>query len=137
MKVFAATVLVGNPFALLAGVVQIEHGGNGVHAQAVDVVFVQPKERVRNQIVLNFIAPVVVDKRAPVGMRALAWIGVFVEVRAVKLRQAVRVAREVRGRPIEKNADTGLMAAVNELHKLGGRTVSAGSRKVADGLVAP
>ena len=48
VKVFAAAELIGNPFAGLAGVVEIEHGGDGVHAKAVDVVFVEPEECVGN-----------------------------------------------------------------------------------------
>src|SRR6202171_4969785 len=41
-EVFAPTELIGNPFTLLARVVEIEHGSDGVDAKAVGVIFVQP-----------------------------------------------------------------------------------------------
>ncbi len=47
-EIFAAAVPVGNPLAFLAGVIKIKHGGDGIHAEAVDVVFVQPEEGVGN-----------------------------------------------------------------------------------------
>src|SRR5258706_504596 len=70
-------------------------------------------------------------------MRALAGIGVFEEVGAVELGKAVSVAREVRGSPIENNADAGLMAAIDKFLKIGGRSEAAGGGVVAEGLVAP
>ena len=44
VEIFAAAELIGDPFARSAGIVKIEHGGDGVHAEAVDVVFVEPEE---------------------------------------------------------------------------------------------
>src|SRR5215831_1680549 len=52
VKIFAAAVLIGNPFALFARVIQIEYGSDRVHAESVDVVLVEPEERVGNQIVV-------------------------------------------------------------------------------------
>src|SRR6266705_567909 len=137
VEVFAASELIGDPLAGLARVVEIKHGGDGVHAETVDVVFVEPKEGVRNQIVLDFVAAVIVNEGAPVGMRALSRVGVFVEMRAIELSEAVSVAREMRGSPIENDADAGLVAAVDEFHELSGRAVAAGGREIAESLVAP
>src|SRR6266567_9103514 len=137
MQIFAAAELIGNPLAGLARVIEIEHGSDGVHAEAVNVVFVEPEEGVGNQIVLHFIAAVVVDQRAPIGMRALARVGMLVEMAAVKLRQAVSVAREMRGSPIENDADAGLVTAVDELHEFDRRTKAAGGGEVAESLVTP
>src|SRR5580765_5514556 len=61
----------------------------------------------------------------------------FVKVRAIELREAERVAREMRGSPVQKNADTGVVAAVNKFHELSGRAVAAGGGKIADRLIAP
>src|SRR5437879_2306864 len=97
VKIFAAAELVGNPLAGYAGIVEIEHGGNGVHAEAVNVVLVQPQKRVGNQIVLNFVAAVVVGERAPIGVRTLARVGVLVEMGAIELREPVGVAGKMRG----------------------------------------
>ena len=42
-QIFAAAEFVGNPFALAPGVIQIQHGRHRVHAQPVDVIFVDPE----------------------------------------------------------------------------------------------
>src|SRR5208282_6204943 len=70
-------------------------------------------------------------------MRALARVGMFVKVRAIELREAERVAREVRGSPVEKNADAGVVAAVDKLHEFSGGAVAAGGGEVANRLIAP
>ena len=46
-EVLAAPMAVGDPFARLTRVVEVQHGGDGIHAQAVDVKFAQPIESVR------------------------------------------------------------------------------------------
>ena len=86
---------------------------------------------------MHFVAAVVEDQRAPVGMLAQARIGVLVEMRAVELGQAVGVVGEVGRRPIENHAQALLMAAIHEVHEVGGRAVAAGGGEIADGLVAP
>src|SRR2546425_9131197 len=70
-------------------------------------------------------------------MRALSGVGMLVEMRAVELCKAVSVAREMRGSPIENDADGGLVAAVDEFHELSGRAVAAGGGEIAESLVAP
>src|SRR3989442_1788475 len=70
-------------------------------------------------------------------MRTLSRVGVFVEMRAVELCKAVSVAREMRGSPIENDADAGLVAAVDEFHELSGRAVAAGGGEIAESLGAP
>src|SRR5260370_4221406 len=70
-------------------------------------------------------------------MGALPLFGVFVEMRAGELGEAVSVAREMRGSTIENDADASLVAAVDEFHELSGRAVAAGGREIAESLVAP
>ncbi len=43
-EILVAAVDVGDPFAGLARIIQIEHGGDGIDAEAVDVIFLQPEE---------------------------------------------------------------------------------------------
>src|SRR5215469_5718702 len=70
-------------------------------------------------------------------MRALARVGVFVEMAAVELREAVGVTREMRGSPIENDADAGPVAAIDELHEFRRGAVTAGGGEVAQSLVSP
>ena len=72
----------------LARVVEVEHRGDGVDAQAVGVELAQPVERVREQEVAHLVAAEVEDERAPVGVRAAARVGVLVERRAVEAARA-------------------------------------------------
>jgi len=49
----------------------------------------------------------------------------------------VGVAREMSGSPIKKDTYAGLVAAVDEFLKIGGRAEAAGGGVVAERLVAP
>src|SRR3979411_2947867 len=51
----------------------------------IDVIFMEPKQSVGDQIIADLVAPVVIDECAPIQLRALPRIGVFVEVGAIKL----------------------------------------------------
>jgi len=70
-------------------------------------------------------------------MSALAGIGVLVEMGAVELGEAMSVTREMRGGPIQNDAEACLMAAIHEFHEFGGSAVAASGGKVAESLVAP
>ena len=78
LDVFPSAVFVGNPLTLLAGVIEVEHGSDRIHAQAVDVVFVEPEHGARHQKTANFGAAVVEDVGLPVGMETLPRIGVLI-----------------------------------------------------------
>jgi len=69
-EVLVAAVHVGHPVAGLARVVQVEHRGDGVDAQAVDVVALEPEEGVAKQEIADFGPAVVEDLRAPVAVFA-------------------------------------------------------------------
>src|ERR1700734_697624 len=70
-------------------------------------------------------------------MGALARIGVLVKVSAVQFREAEGVSREMCRRPIEKDADARVVAAVDKLHKLRGGAIAAGRGEIADRLITP
>src|SRR5664280_1526488 len=133
----AAAKLVGNPFARLARVVEVEHGGDGIHAQSIRVIAVEPENRVAQQKAAHLVAIVVEDRRLPVGMETLARVGVLVQVRAVEEGQAVFIVGEVRRHPIEVHADAALVQIVHQVHEiLGGSEARAGS-VIAGDLVSP
>ncbi len=137
LQVLASAELVGHPLARLARVIEIEHGGHGIHAQAVDVVVVQPEQAVGGEEIAHLVAAVVEDERAPVGVLTLARVAVFVEVRAVEIRQAVGVLREMARHPVEDHADAALVALVHEIAELVRVAEPAGGRVVIRDLIAP
>ena len=114
VEILVAAELVRHPLALLARVVEVEHRGHGVDADAVGVVLAQPVEGVGDEEVADLVAAVVEDQRAPVGVGAAARVGVLVERRAVEAREREVVAREVRRHPVEDHAEPVLVQAVDK-----------------------
>ena len=70
-------------------------------------------------------------------MKTFAGVGVFVQVRAVKVAQPVRVGREVRGHPVEQHANPGLVAARHKTRKTFRLAKTRRRRIEADGLITP
>src|SRR5690348_15000917 len=59
LEIFAAAELVGEPLAFLAGIIEVEHGSDGVYAEAVNVIFVEPEEGVGEEEIADFVASVI------------------------------------------------------------------------------
>ena len=135
--VFLAAVGVGQPFALAARIVEVEHRGDRVDAQPVDVEAVDPVERVAIEKVGDLGAAEIVDRGVPVRVEALARVGVFVERGAVETRQPLRIGREMRRNPVEDDAEARGVRAIDEAGEAGRLAEAAGRREQADRLVAP
>src|ERR1700736_6975137 len=113
-EVLSSAELIRNPFTLIARVVEIEHGSDGVNAKAVGMIFVQPEHGARHQEAAHFAAAIVKDERLPIGMEALARVGVLEQMSAVEESEAVAVGREVRRDPVENDRDAMLVQIVDE-----------------------
>ena len=109
LEVLASAVDVGQPLAVLARVVEVEHRGDGVDAQPVDVELLEPVERVGDEEVAHLEPAEVEDVGAPVGLVAAPRVRVLVERQPVEAGQRPLVAREVAGHPVEDDADPGLV----------------------------
>ncbi len=137
VDVLVAAVLVRDPLAALAAVVEVEHRRHRVDAQPVDVIAVEPEARVRDQEAAHLLAAVVEDRAAPLGVDALPRVRVFVEVRAVEVDEAVLVGGKVRRRPVEDHADPLLVQVIDEPHEVLRRAVARRGREEPGHLVAP
>ncbi|MCY1224032.1 hypothetical protein D9M72_361740 [compost metagenome] len=137
LQVLAPAVAVGHPLAVVARVVEVEHRRHGVHAQAVEVVLVEPEQPRRHEEAAHLGPAVVEDAGVPLRMKALARIGVLVQVRAVEVPEPVLVGWKVRRHPVEQHADALLVQVIDEVHEVLRRTETRGGREVAGGLVAP
>src|SRR5205807_2362796 len=128
---------VGNPRAWLARVIEIQHGGDRVDAQTIDVIAIEPEKRIADQKIDDFLPSEIVDRGVPIGMKSLSRIGMLVERRAVEMREPVRIDREMRGHPIEQHANARAMTAIDESRKAGGLAEAPGRREETDRLIAP
>ena len=136
-EIFPAAMLVRNPAAGGPAVVEIEHRGDRIDAQAVDAVALEPEQRVGDQEIDHFGAAVIVDQRAPVEVAALQRVGVLVERGAVEMAEAVRIVGEMPGHPVEQHADALAMAGIDQRGKILRRAEPAGRRVQAGRLIAP
>jgi hypothetical protein len=119
-------------------IVEVEHRGDRIDPQRVDVELLEPVDRVRAQEVRDLPPPEVVDERVPVAVEAQARVLVLVERGAVEPGEAVLVRGEMRGHPVEDHADPGAVQAVDHRGEVGVACRSArGGGEEADGLVAP
>ncbi len=129
--------LIRRPLAVLARVVEIDHGRDRIHAQPVDVILLDPEQRIGDQKITHLVAAVIEDLRAPLLMLATARIGVLVQRRAIEVGETVTVARKVRRHPIHEHADARLMQAIDEAHEVLRRAVPRGGREMPQDLIAP
>ena len=137
LQIFLAAILVGLPFALLAVIVQIQHGCHSIHPQAVNMVLLQPVQCAGDQEALHLAAAEVKHHGAPLLMFTALRVRVLVAGLAVKVVQAELVLREVSRYPVHDHADAGGVQLVHKGHKVLGGAVAAGGCKIACDLIAP
>ena len=116
--VFLAAVLVGNPLALLPGIIQVDHAGHGVDTQPVHMKFLEPVQGVGQQEVFHLMAVVIKDVGAPIGVFALARVFVLKKAGAVETAQPPGILGEVGRHPVENDADAVLVADVDQIAQI-------------------
>src|SRR5579864_5503991 len=99
--------------------------------------FVQPEHGTAQEKAADFVASVIKDVRLPVRMESLARVGMLEEMRAVKVRQPVRIRREVGWNPIQNDSDAALVHVVDQIHEILGCAKTRSGSKVTGGLVPP
>src|SRR5208282_2011631 len=128
-EVFAAPEAIWNPVALPSTVVEIDHGGDGIYPQPIDMVLIEPEQGVAQKVIRHFAPAVVENQRIPISVAALARVGVLIERRAVKVCQPMRIIGEMAGDPVDDDTDALVMAALNKLAELVRRAETAGWRE--------
>src|SRR4051794_24803677 len=99
LDILPAAVAVRKPFAFLARIVAIEHRGDRIDSQPVEVIALEPEERIVDEEVRHLATAEIVDGGVPVGMESEPRVFMLIERRAVKAGKAVLVSREVGGHP--------------------------------------
>ncbi len=137
LPVLAPAFVIGNPFARFAAVVAVEHRGDGIDAQAVDMIFLGPEQRVVDEETLHLASSKVIDRSVPVGVEAQPRVLVLVKRGAVEPGETVLVDRKMRGHPVDQHAHPRPVRAVDEAGE-SLDVAEAGRRGIEAGrLVAP
>ncbi len=137
LEVLPAAMDIGNPLAGLAAIVEVEHRSDRIDPQSVDVVAIEPEQRIRFEEVGNFAPAEIVDKRVPILVQPQPRILILIQCCSVEASQTVRIAGKMCRNPIDQHAYAVLMAAINETHKGLWRTETGRRGKQADGLISP
>jgi hypothetical protein len=137
LQALSSSVHVGNPLPFLSPIVKIEHGGDGIHSEAVRVILLEPEEGTADEEGPDLVSAVVENVAFPIWMIALLGIGMFVEVGPVKIGQPVNVIRKMGRHPIENDPDTLLVKLVDEGHEILRIPVPCGGCEVTHGLISP
>jgi len=132
-----APVFVGHKFARIAGVVQVEHRCDRIHANPVDVAHVKEKHRAGNQKACHLGTGIVENQRAPLRVIGLHRVLMFVETGAVKARQAVFVPGKMSRHPVHDDADAFGVHDIDKIHEILRRPVAAGYRVKTGYLIPP
>ena len=133
----SAAVLVRDPLALLARVIEVEHRGHGIDPQPVDAVAVEPEQRIGEEKIRDLGAPVIVDERVPFEMAPLPGIGVLIDRGPIEANEPMRIVRKVPRNPVKDDGKAGAMAGINEGCEIGRTAEAARWRVQADRLIAP
>src|SRR6266699_3377179 len=90
-EVLSPAETIRDPTARLLAVIQIQHGRNGIDAQTIDVILIEPEQGIAQQEIAHFAPPVVEEESVPVRLESLARIGMLVQVRPVEIAEAVLI----------------------------------------------
>ena len=120
LQILTAAKLIG--LVIGAVVVQIQHGADRIHPQAVQMEFLQPVHRAGDQKALDFRPAEIEDPGGPVGMLVHHRIGKLIAAGAVELIQAVQILGEVGRYPVHYDTDAVFVHSIYEIHKHFGRT---------------
>ena len=137
LNVFNPARLIGLPLSLLAAKIQMQHRGHRIHTQAIQMIVLQPKQRVIDEKTRDLFATVIKNRRVPNRVKATKFIGMFVQGCAIKFCQAVRIDGEMRGNPIQNHTNAIGVRMVNQSRKTIGRAKARGRSEHAYRLIAP
>src|SRR5258708_39361992 len=130
-------VTIRHPFTLTPPIIKIQHRGDRIDAETVDMVFVKPEQGIADQKTLDLMASIVEHEGIPVRLLGLPRIGVLIKMRTIEIAESGFVFRKMGGNPIQDDADPVLMKVVDQIHEVGRRAEPARRSEVTDYLIPP
>src|SRR5690349_11439608 len=101
------------------------------------MIFAQPEERAGDQEIAHLAASIIKDQRSPFLVFSLARIRVLIQMRSIEVAESRSIFGEVRGNPVQENANTLLMHIIDEELKIFWCPIAARRCIIARHLVAP
>ena len=135
--ILAPALVIGYPFAALARIIAVQHRGHRIDAQPINMISLGPEHRIVDQERGDLAPPEIIDRGVPVGVKTQPRIVMFIQRRAVKARQTMRVDREMRRHPIDQHADPGPMCPIDKAGKALRPAKPRAGGEQADRLIAP
>ena len=137
VQVLTSAILVRQPVAVVARIVEVQHGCNGIDPQPVDMELLQPVHRVGQQKIPDLASAIVEHQGTPFAVLAASRVGMFVHRLAGEAGKREIVLGEVAGYPVQDHADAGAMTAVDQITQIV-RSAEARTRGIVTGdLVTP
>ncbi len=124
--ILVPAVFVGDPFALFPPVIQIKHGRDSIHPDAIHMVFLKPEYRIGNKETPDLITIIVEYQGTPVGVLTLAGIQMLIQRCSVKSCKSVSILREMGRYPVNDYADAVAVALIDQVHEILRASVAAG-----------
>mmetsp|Transcript_101961 Transcript_101961/g.285787 ORF Transcript_101961/g.285787 Transcript_101961/m.285787 type:complete len:284 (+) Transcript_101961:979-1830(+) len=137
LQVGVPAVLVRKPLALFAHEVAVQHRGDGIHPDAIDVVPLDPEQRRSQEVGAHLVPAEVEDAGSPLLVLALARILILVRRRTIVVHQGPLVLAEMRGHKVHDDADAGVVHGVHKKLEIVRRAKPRVASIVASDLVAP
>ena len=136
-QILSSTKPIAKPLPGFPSVVEIQHRRDGIDAQSVQMKLFDPEERVRQQKIAHLVTRIVENVRTPFGVIAQSRIVVLVAGRAIESPQRPIVLGEVRGNPVQQDANSRLVQRVDEKSEVVWRSMARRGRKVPAYLIPP
>ena len=137
LQVFIIPVFVGDPLAVAASVIQIQHGGHGIHPEAVDMIVFKPVQSICNQEIGYFIFTVIKYLSTPVGMLPFSGIRIFIKRLSIEIGKAMGIFRKMSRYPVQNNADAFFVQIIDKIHEFLRCPVTGGRSEISGYLVSP
>src|SRR5688572_13532116 len=136
-EILVSSVLVGNPLAGFSRVVKIDHRRHRIDSQTIQVILLEPEQRIGSQEIADLVPTEIENCSAPVLVKSETWVGMFVQVGSVKKAQAMLVGRKVGRHPVQDDTNPGAMARIHEGPEVVRRAMTACRGEIAGSLIAP
>ena len=137
LQVLISAEFIRHPLPVLFPVIQIQHGGNRIHTDAVNVELPYPEQHVGNEEILHLRLAVIENLGAPVRMLAQPWVWMLKDALPVKLAQPVGIRGKMCGHPVQNHTYACPVQLVYQIHEILRGSVPGRGRVITRHLVAP